>query len=141
MWKMDKKAFNSFLDVSLQDVVLRAESFHHEFWVHNLLYALLVPRCSIVARWSLPYEDEVKINVDVVGNAKTSFAYYDVVVHGHEGMVIVKLTFSIVEAFDAHSTEALSLFCATKKALEKSFSKVVLNMTALLLLISFIVRL
>ncbi|KAK5832567.1 hypothetical protein PVK06_016369 [Gossypium arboreum] len=85
------------------------------------------PRCSIVARWSLPYEDEVKINVDVVGNAKTSFAYYDVVVHGHEGMVIVKLTFSIVEAFDAHSTEALSLFCATKKALEKSFSKVVLK--------------
>ncbi|PPD91392.1 hypothetical protein GOBAR_DD11684 [Gossypium barbadense] len=114
-------------DVSLQDVVLRARSFHYESWVHNLLYALLVPRCSIVARWSFPYEDVVKIIVDVVGNAKMSFAYCDAVVRGHEGMVIVRLTFSIAEAIDAHPTEALSLFCVAKKALEKSFSKVILE--------------
>ncbi|MBA0775725.1 hypothetical protein Gotri_010840, partial [Gossypium trilobum] len=55
------------------------------------------------------------------------FAYCDVVVRGHEGMVIVRLTFSIAETFDAHLIEALSLFCAAKKALEKSFSKVILE--------------
>ncbi|XP_012441893.1 uncharacterized protein LOC105766887 [Gossypium raimondii] len=84
-------------------------------------------RCSIVARWSLPYEDEVKIIVDVVGNAKMSFAYCDAVVRGHEGMVIVRLTFLIAGAFDAHPTEALSLFCVAKKALEKSYSRVILE--------------
>ncbi|KAL1077817.1 hypothetical protein V6Z11_D10G120200 [Gossypium hirsutum] len=60
MRKMDKRAFTSFLMLlwqlwearnlfviqgqvsSLQDVVLRARSIHHEFRVHNLFYAPLL---------------------------------------------------------------------------------------------------
>ncbi|PPD92509.1 hypothetical protein GOBAR_DD10567 [Gossypium barbadense] len=65
----------------------------------------------------------MKINVDAAWNANMRSAFCGAIVHDHEGIVIAGFTCSIVEAFDAPSAEALTLFCATKKALNKEFFK------------------
>ncbi|XP_016724922.1 uncharacterized protein [Gossypium hirsutum] len=149
---MDKGAFTSFLVLlwqmwearnlfviqgrvsSFQDAILKALPIHPDFRVHNLLYTPLLPRRLTVVRWTPPYEDEVKINVDVALNEEMRFAFCGVIVRDHEGMVIVGFSYSFTKAFDAPSAEALALACATQKASRRAFPEVFLSLIVLLLL-------
>ncbi|MBA0854305.1 hypothetical protein Goshw_028875 [Gossypium schwendimanii] len=122
---------------SLQDAILKAFPIHPDFWVHNLLYAPLLPRRLTVVRWTPPYEDEVKINVDVALNEEMRFAFCGVIVRDHEGMVLVGFSYSFTKAFDAPSAEALALACATQKAFKKGFSRVIFESDCAFIIIKF----
>ncbi|KAG8486781.1 hypothetical protein CXB51_020134 [Gossypium anomalum] len=96
---------------SLQDAILKAFSIHHDFRVHNLLYAPLLPG------------HEVKINVDTTLNKEMRSTFCGVIVRDHEGMMLVGFSCSFTKAFDASSAEALALACAAQKAFKKGFSR------------------
>ncbi|KAG8498663.1 hypothetical protein CXB51_004989 [Gossypium anomalum] len=68
---------------------------HHDFQVHNLLYALFLPRRLVVVRWTSPCEDAIKIIVDVVWNVEMGFVLCSAIIRDHEGMVLACFSCSL----------------------------------------------
>ncbi|PPD97821.1 hypothetical protein GOBAR_DD05163 [Gossypium barbadense] len=103
-------------DVFSQDVVLRARSSIMSFGCIT----------SFMLHWYLDVHALI-VNVDAAWNAEMRFVACGAIVCDHDGMVLAGFTCLIVEAFHAPSVETLTLACATQKALEKGFSRVVLE--------------